>query len=406
MTISKALPMLVLVLLVGGISLYFGQAEPDGPDTPPDEGPLVWLAPVLRARASQGDAQMEAAIVVNRVLDKLPSDPRAPILTALGHEDWGAQWAGLLAVPRYGESDAALADAIARLLDADAPVVRAGAATAAGYLGPEFERLLQGLADLCADEQAAVRAAALGTLAGRSAKYVRLVPVFTLALRDEDPDCRTWAARGLAQIELQERVLPENVKFIRAALVRALADPSPAVRAFAVMALGRAGPAAGPDVPDILPLLRDEDPLVRGQAATALSSIGADALPAIAGALADVEGPDAPPLLWALRLMGEPALPLLGKTLDHPKPLLRVLAAQQLWEMKQETERAVEILIAGLASADRDALLVSIRILGRMGTEGASALPALERLGGHEDDTVASAAAASAERLRAVTQSK
>ena len=104
--------------------------------------------------------------------------------------------------------------------------------------------------------------------------------------------------------------------------------------------------------------------------------------------------------------MGEPALPLLGKTLDHPKPLLRVLAAQQLWEMKQETERAVEILIAGLESADRDVLLVSIRILGRMGTEGASALPALERLGEHQDDTVASAAAASAERLRAVAQSK
>ena len=85
MTISKALPMLILVLLVGGISLYFGQAESVGPDTPVDEGPLVWLAPVLRARASQGDAQMEAAIVVNRVLDKLPSDPRATILTALGH---------------------------------------------------------------------------------------------------------------------------------------------------------------------------------------------------------------------------------------------------------------------------------------------------------------------------------
>ena len=73
---------------------------------------------------------------------------------------------------------------------------------------------------------------------------------------------------------------------------------------------------------------------------------------------------------------------------------------------QSERPSAVSALIEGLASAEKEALLVSIRVLGRMGTEGASALPDLERLQGHADEKVAAAAAASVERLRAVADPK
>lgn len=403
MSLSRAVPMILLVLLVGGISLLFLQSEQGEAPKETPAGPLIRLAPVLRGVSTSGDPQLDAAILVGRVADGLPTDANAEIRAALVHPDWGARWAGLLAVPRYREPDEALADALVPLLQDDAEAVRAAAASAAGYLGATFPRAIPGLLEAATDASAVVREAALGTLARRSAQHLRL-RVFVTGLGDESARCRAQAARGLAQVELGEHVLEEALPELRAALVRALGDESREVRTYAVMALGRVGPAATPDVPAILPLLGDADALVRGQAATALGSIGAGALPALEAALRDEEGPGAPPLLWALRLMGEDALPLLRETLEHPRPLLRVLAAQQLWESGADVERATDTMCAALDGDDEEVLLVAIRVLGRMGTEGAKALPSLERLAGHEKEAVATAARAALERLRTVQE--
>ena len=137
-----------------------------------------------------------------------------------------------------------------------------------------------------------------------------------------------------------------------------------------------------------------------------MGSIGPAALPALTAALAEESGPGAPSLLWALRLMGAPALPLLRETLAHPHAMVRMLVAQQLWEVEENIPGAVAVLRAGLQEEDRAVRLVAIRVLGRMGTEGAVALPVLEQLALDEEPAVAQAAAAAVERLKSVEKKR
>ena len=401
MTLARATPYLVLVVLVIGITVVFlvQDAESPTPASPP--GPLTSLAPILRGLEERETAETDAGILVLRAMDGVLDDPRPVIREALAHEDWAVQWAGLLAIPRYGESDADLAQALKPLLGVSQARIRAGAARAAGYLREsDLEPVVEDLVARFEDEDARVRGAALATMARRSAMHPELVPAWLEALEDEVAACRVQAARGLSQIELQEKLESDALASVRDALLAVLEDPSEEVRIYVVMALGRTGSAAAPAIPQLVALLDDDDPLLRGQAATTLGSIGAAALPALEEALAADDGTRAPSLLWALRLMGEPGRPALRRARDTRSPLVRVLAAQQLWELGDDVPTAVQVLTTHVGHADVAVQLVAIRILGRMGTEGASAIPALEQLADHEDERVVEAAARAAERLR------
>jgi HEAT repeat protein len=328
--------------------------------------------------------------------------PRGAILFALEHPDWGVQWAGLLAIQRYGPSDEALGEAVGRALGSDMEAVRRTAAEAAAYLGrAELASVFAGLQGLSADPVPGVRAAAIRTLARRSPDHVALVPLFERALADTDADARSAGAYGLAQIELQEKLPPDVVARLRPVLVKALGDEVTDVVVYAVMALGRAGPQATGDVPAILALLDDKRALVRGQAATALGSIGEAALPQLETALSEGVGRRLAPLLWALRQMGAPAYPVLRRALEHESGIVRALAAQKLWEQEQDIERSVDILIAVLQQGEPDPVRVAVRTLGRMGTEGARALPALRTHAEHPDEKIRAAVLATIAHLEA-----
>ncbi len=403
--VAPALVLLGLVAVVSGIFFFGDSAQPDAPtERPPVQpavtGPFDVIAPRLRGLPGTSDGELTARRFVDRVLEGVEGSPRPVILAALGREDWGVQWAGLLAVPRYGPSDAPLGAALARALASDLPQVRRTAAEAAAYLGREhFQLVLEALRTAAGDSDARVRAAAVQTLARRRSNHVALVALFEAALADESDDARTAGAYGLAQIELQEKLQPEVVERLRPALVRALRDPVTDVVVYAVMALGRAGPYAGADVPAILPLLADERVLVRAQAANALGSIGAPALPHLKAALAAGHTRRLPSVLWALRQIGEPAHPLLLASLSHESTLVRALAAQKLYEADHEVERALDTLIAVLGQEDDDALLVAMRTLGRMGTQGARAAAALEPHQRHADEKIRLAAEAALESI-------
>jgi len=365
-------------------------------------GPFEALAPRLRGLGSGRDAEVTARALVDGALARLEGSPRPIILHALRSQDWGAQWGGLLAVARYGPADDDLASGLEAGLTSDVAQVRRTAAQAAAYLDPSgFARIEATLESVAGDPVARVRGPALHTLARRTARRVPLIPLFEAALEDEDDDARTAGAYALAQIELQERLPPSDVARLADRLARMLHDPVTDVVVYAVMALGRAGPQAAGDVPALLTLLDDQRVLVRSQAATALGSIGAPALPAIEAALRDAEGLRIPSLLWALRQIGEPAYPLLVRSLGHPKAVVRVLAAQKLWERDHAVERALDVLIAVLGGTDEDAVRLAARTLARMGTEGARALPALRRRRGHGDEVVRAAVEAAIERLQA-----
>lgn len=394
------LPAVVFVVLVGGLTaVYVAQPEPVAPPTPVEGGPLVQLAPHLRGLEDGPDGELSARAYVEATLDRLPGSPRAPILEALRHPDWGARWAGLLAVPRYGPADGQLAVALQPLLSDESVRVRRLAATACGVLGAEYDAVEPALEAAARDEDPGVRAEALATLAGRTARGPVLWTLFAEALGDVHGPARAAAAKGLARIELGDVLPPRVLGRVRRVLRAAMQDELPDVRMYAVMALGRVGPAAAEDVPAMLALLDDGSTLVRGTAANALGEVGEAALPAIGEALRASDGERAASLLWALRLIGTPALPTLRAALEHPSPTLRVQAALKLWELDQPTAPSVAVLIAALEGQDDDAIRLAARGLARMGTAGAAARPVLERMRDHEDEVVRSAVRSALARI-------
>jgi HEAT repeat protein len=88
------------------------------------------------------------------------------------------------------------------------------------------------------------------------------------------------------------------------AQVQNLKSPNSEERANACAALGSAGPNAAPAVPHLIPVLKDNDPLVRRLAAYALGEIGPaarEAVPALQGALNDPDPGVIPAAVNALR---------------------------------------------------------------------------------------------------------
>ncbi len=399
---GRRLPLVVLVLLMGGISAVFLSQDdlaPGGAPAAAAGGPLVNLAPHMRGLPDGPDGEITARAYVDATFEQIVGAPREPILEALGHADWGAQWAGLLAVPNYGPPDAALGAALGPLLSAEVPRVRRLAATAVAFVGEGYDALEPALAEAASDPDAGVRAAALATLARRSPRARELWLLFAKALEDGHGPARAAAAKGLARIELHETLGAAELDDVRTRLRAAMQDAQPDVRMYAVMALGRAGSRAAPDVPAIIALLADESTLVRGTASNALGDVGASALPGIRAALGGAIDPEqASSLLWALRLIGKPALPLLREVLTHTSPTLRVQAALKLWELDEPPEVTVEVLVAALEGTDVVAQRLAARGLGRMGTAGAGGKAALEGVRDHEDEVIRTAARAALAR--------
>jgi HEAT repeat protein len=331
---------------------------------------------------------------------------RVWILEALEHPDWGARWAGLLAIAWYGPPDAALASSLARRLAHDEPaLVRRTAALAASYALGEDPALETALEEAARRGDPELRAVALRTLGMRPGRDGPRLALLAEALQDADGEARAAAARGLARIELQE--LPRaqvNAEILRA-LAGALGDERADVRAYAAMALGRAGGWAAPYVAAMLLLLDDEKDLVRTTAADALGNVGAPAVPGLAAALRADDGRTAPALLWALRRAGPAGVSALKGGLVHPREGVRVEAARTLWDAgeaaeRADRERALAVVVASLASADADVLRRAALAVARIGPGAASAVPALERLEDHPDRRVRQAAGDALARVR------
>lgn len=396
----RALPIIVFVVIVAALTIALWM-QPPAPEPAPPAGPLAALAPHLARLDPGAEGEINARAFVEATMDAVEGSPREPILEALGSEDPNAQWAGLLAVPRYGTPDATLAQALAALLAAENDRNRWLAAAACGFLGAEFPTAEPALERAARDPAPKVRAEALATLAQSSTRLPTLWTLFRDALADEPSAVRAAGAKGLARIELKDHLTPRYIAPLREALGTAMKDESHDVRMYAVMALGRMGSEAAPEVDGIVALLDDESTLVRGTAANALGELGAAALPAIRAAL-----PDAPPqrvssLLWALRMIGEPALPALRDALKAEQATTRVQAALKLWELEQPPEPSVDVLASALEGDDADARRLAARGFARMGTAGATARSVLARYRDHEDSVVRDAVRSALARIDA-----
>ncbi len=192
------------------------------------------------------------------------------------------------------------------------------------------------------------------------------IPALIAALKDEDWDVRSSAARALGNIgPAAASAVPSLIAALKdenrnvwdkavdalgnigpaavPALIAALKDKDSDVRSSAARALGQIGPAAASAVPSLIAALKDKNSNVRYFAAGALGNIGpaaASAVPSLIAALKDKDLDVCRSAAWSLGDIGDPhAIPPLEKMIrKDPNPYCRQ-AAQEAFDKLMEKFR-------------------------------------------------------------------
>jgi HEAT repeat protein len=151
-------------------------------------------------------------------------------------------------------------------------------------------------------------------------------PILRQMVESDDLNRRWWGIRALAHVG-DETVL--------ALVVTQIDDESPEIRAVAAMALGeihqRSPQAVNPHLAQLIPLLEDEDALVRQAAADGLSRCGDDAVDLLAAALeSTVEGVRVRAAAALHRIGSMKVASPLYRHLEDPNPLVRHHAYETL----------------------------------------------------------------------------
>lgn len=228
---------------------------------------------------------------------------------------------------------------------------------------------------------------------GRSA-----VPVLIELLRDASPEVRWQAADLLGQAGPAER----RDTAAKDALVRALQDDDPHVRAVAASSLsvlGDAGPAA-------IPVLRDM--LTTGERLAALKALvryGAEAEPAIPRLVDLLHDGDSEVRWRAAMTLGKigpvarNAVPALVAALKDEDALVREHAAEALGDIGPDAKEAVPALTTALRDPDARVRRDAVRSLGQIGVAARSAAPAIRPLLNDKEERVRRAARAALEQV-------
>ena len=188
----------------------------------------------------------------------------------------------------------------------------------------------------------------------------------------------------LARVRATRQVMPE--------LVRLLKHENPLVRRFAAAELSDLDADAKPGVPALVEALADPRPEVRGNVAVALSGIGPDARAALPALLGMLRGD--PEL--RLRRRAAEAIASIGQAersvvvdltaaLDSGDDRLSAAAASALGRLDPPPVAAVPALVRALGSAHTDVATAAARALGRIGAPARKAEPALRPLLRHAD---------------------
>lgn len=337
-------------------------------DLSADEPQLARIA--ARTEMPPATEAIARAWVKTRVLGCVgQEEARQAILTALASPRLPLRWAGLLAAPWYGEEDDGLRNAIRAALGPNEPYyIRRAAADAVGRLAPDGLHALQ--EDLLAaldTTDLELRARLLRALDPSLLEGSSVVRAHLLHLADPDSGVREAAARALARVDWPERLEAGDAQRVLNALRTLLLDEREGVALYAAMALGRAGALLADAVPDLVEALGDRRAMVRTTAISAVSQGGDPARRALAAALAADSGSRADALTWALRLMGEDALPDLRRATEHPHARTRAFAALRTWEIDRDVDAALARLMPLLAAESGQAALEAVRGLARLG---------------------------------------
>jgi HEAT repeat protein len=235
-------------------------------------------------------------------------------------------------------------------------------AEAASELAVQSKQAIPILLSASHDSRPEVREAALTALIKSPFGDDHVLPALTEALDDPDARLRVFAIHSLGQLaRMTGKDDPkEGEKIIDALLLKfrsALKDTDPEVRAEAATALGGLGSRAKESVVDLSPLLNDQDPLVRETAARAIVQIDPTnndaAVSVLVAALAD-SSPllDSWPALDAVLKLGpdvaSAAVPTLVKLLQDDDQFAHLHVFRALKEIGPKASEALPALKAYL----------------------------------------------------------
>ncbi len=303
--------------------------------------------------ASAVQARVEASLPPREAVDAR----RTMLLEALDTDRPAVQWAALVSLHHYGAPDTPLLGRLVHLAVHPQRRVRVAAATTIGSLRAVDDEGARLLRDAAASESALLAANALRALA-RTRGGERLLPTLLAALGHADVRMRRAAAYGIARIDMEPQPDDGDYPFqhVVTPLRTALRDEDREVRAYAAMALGRMGPMAAPAVDELIERIdAEEDANVRSWAATALGSVGR---PALAALEAHVSRSQRVAMgYWALKLVGNEAVPALRRLLDHETPHNRLMAARTLHELDVDRAQMIERIERIANDDDLDALV-------------------------------------------------
>ncbi len=221
--------------------------------------------------------------------------------------------------------------------------------------------------------ETADRYAAADMLADWGYRAAPAAPHLVQALQSDDADLRWRAARALGTIG--------DAKSSAAALHTAATDEQPAVRAQALVALGRLGLSDKLTLATIAGGLTDKDVNVRRAAVWALRSAQADrkdVIPLVLKLLEDGEPSVVMPALNTLAEAGAEVVPALIEAIARPES--RYWACLVLAEIGPEAKSAVPTLTKALSDEQPEIRLQAVIALGEIGEAAKSAGAELTKL--------------------------
>jgi HEAT repeat protein len=310
-----------------------------------------------------------------------------------------------------GKCGTKAATAVPQLLEMlSDPVAEVRAASCSALLrlvGPDS---LPAVLRLVKDRRRDVRLSAIYLLRRFSKQSEEVVPVLLEALRDQDIEMRAEAASSLARFGSDTRVA--------LALCEALKDRAHAERQggasvaqMAIRSLGDLGPAAEPALPALIEVARGSSLELRQTAVRALGDIGAKAeglrpklVLVFIAFLKEKDVELRTEAAFALGKMGpgaKEAVPALRETLQvrdvGDSKLARHIRLNILWTLEQmgpAAANAVPELIAVLdnASLSNEEHRSAATVLGKIGPQAKTAVPALTRATKDEEYAVRKAA--------------
>jgi HEAT repeat protein len=432
-------------------AVILGGIGPDAKETVPD------LQTALEAERD-AFAVVAAAALAYVQIGGDPKNPIAKVIELLGSDEAAIRESAAAVLEAFGRQAAPAVEKLTALLDDDDEMVRAQALETLRAIGPAARKAVPALSKRLSDADAEVRAGAVRALRALGPQAAPAVPELRKALTSEDLSVREGSVEALQAIgPAAKDAVPDLIKILSTKVVnqthhlpalRALAAIGPdaksaapallrllddkdnelrlavldtlgsvgaatpeviarlqltaqrdsfsTVRAAAIRALGRMGPAAKEAAPTLNAIAEGKGQDLRVWAAAALARIGVepaantavvvDALKnrSPAGRVARLAALDA---LGLLGPAGKDAVPLLEELLRDRTPIsrgektqLRQKATEALGYLGSAARPTVPKLADLLNDGDEDVRRTAVDALGRLGPEAAAAADRLREL--------------------------